>query len=235
MSSTWDSVDRPGEYLDWARSVSALSMLVNPVDVLEWNLDKVHQRELGAAGIPVIPTTWVAPGDAFNPPEHSEFVVKPSVSAGGRNTARYAAGDEAAVEHVRRLQASGQIVMVQDYLPAIDTDGETDLVFLAGEFSHAVLKKPTLRPGEGVIDRPWERMAWSGLTIPSAEQSERATLTMGVVSRRLGVQPVYARVDLINGIAGEPLLLEVELIDPYLSLDMKPAAAARLADALLRS
>jgi len=78
-------------------------------------------------------------------------------------------------------------------------------------------------------------MAWSGLTIPSPEQSERATLTMGVVSRRLGVQPVYARVDLINGIAGEPLLLEVELIDPYLSLDMKPAAAARLAEALLRS
>lgn len=105
-------------------------------------------------------------------------------------------------------------------------------MFFAGEFSHAVLKKPALRSGEGVIDRPWERMAWSGLTIPSPEQSETATLTMEVVSRRLGVQPVYARVDLINGVAGEPLLLEIELIDPYLYLDMKPAAAARLAEAL---
>jgi hypothetical protein len=208
-------------------------MLVNPVNVLEWNLDKVHQRELDAAGVPVIPTTWVAPGDDWRPPGHSEFVVKPSVSAGGRNTARYPAGDDAASAHVRGLQASGQTVMVQDYLRAIDTGGEVDLVFFAGEFSHAVLKKPALLAGEGVVDRPWERMAWPGVTTPSPEQSAIAELTMGVVSRLVGAPPAYARVDLINGIAGEPLVLEVELIDPYLSLDMQSAAAARLAEALL--
>jgi hypothetical protein len=125
--------------------------------------------------------------------------------------------------------------MVQDYLPAIDTDGEIDVVFFAGELSHAVPKKPALQAGVGVVDRPWERMAWSGLTSPSAEQSVMAELTMAVISRRIGGPPAYARVDLINGNAAEPLVLEVELIDPYLSLDMNPAAAACLAETILRS
>ncbi|MGH9095526.1 MAG: hypothetical protein ACRDXE_10230 [Acidimicrobiales bacterium] len=79
MSSTWDSVDRPAEYLGWARSVAGVSRLINPTEVLDWDLDKVYLRELEAAGVPVIPTTWVAPGDAWEPPERSEFVVKPSV------------------------------------------------------------------------------------------------------------------------------------------------------------
>jgi hypothetical protein len=52
VSSTWDSVDRPAEYLAWARAVSAASTLVNPLAVIEWNLDKVHQREPAASGLP---------------------------------------------------------------------------------------------------------------------------------------------------------------------------------------
>ncbi|MGH9095525.1 MAG: hypothetical protein ACRDXE_10225 [Acidimicrobiales bacterium] len=125
--------------------------------------------------------------------------------------------------------------MVQDYLPAIDTDGEIDMVFFDGDFSHAVLKKPALRTGEGAIDRAWERMAWSGLTTPDPAQFGVATLAMGFISDRLGGPPAYGRVDLISGATGEPLLLEVELIDPYLSLDMEPAAAATLAGVLLRA
>lgn len=236
VSSTWDSVDRPSEYLDWARAVSGQSLLVNPVPVIEWNLDKAHQHELAAAGIAVIPTTWVAPGDTWTPPGGSGFVVKPSVSAGGRNTARYSAGDRAALAHVRQLQARGRTVMVQDYLPSVDTKGEVDLVFFAGRYSHSVLKKPVLRAGEGIADHPWERMEWAGLTTPTRRYLEAAASVMEVVGARVGggAPPPYGRVDLIEGAHGEPLLLEVELIDPYLSLDLEPAAATRLAEVLLR-
>jgi hypothetical protein len=234
VSSTWDSVDRPAEYLAWARRCSAVSVLVNPVSVLEWALDKVHQRDLPAAGVPVIPTTWVGPGEVWESPPASEFVVKPSVSAGGRNTARYAGGDPAAVAHVRALQQAGQTVMVQDYLSAIDTEGETDLVFVDGTFSHAVAKKPALQTGQGVVDRPWERMAWTGLARPSAEQFAVAHRTMEAVSRQFDRWPLYSRVDLVPDASGAPLVLEVELIDPYLSLDMEPAGASRLAAALCR-
>lgn len=234
ISSTWDSVDRPLEYLAWVRRVSAASLLVNAASVIEWNLHKIHQLELAAAGVPVVPTKWVGPGDRFEPPAGRDFVVKPSISAGGRSTARYAGGDPAALVHVESLRRAGQMTMVQEYVSAVDDGGELDLIFVAGLFSHAVAKEATLRTGEGIVDRPWERMAWTGVATPSPEQLLVAERAMAAVSERLAPCPVYGRVDLVPGPAGRPLVLEVELIDPYLSLDMEPGAASRLASALLR-
>ena len=63
----------------WARAVEALA---NPADVVEWNTDKRYLAELAAAGLPVVPTTWLAPGEAWAPPESGEYVIKPSVGAG---------------------------------------------------------------------------------------------------------------------------------------------------------
>lgn len=233
VSSTWDSVDRPAEYLHWVRAVSGVSRLINPVEVIEWDLDKHYQLDLAAAGVPVVPTAWVEQSQRWEPPPF-EFVVKPAISAGGRDTARYAPADATeASAHVRRLHAAGQTVMVQEYLRSIDVDGELDLIFLAGSFSHAVGKKPALRLGQGVIQEPWRRMAWTGLVLPNQEQVTVAEGAMSVVSGRFRQCPAYGRVDLVNDGHGKPVVLEVELIDPYLSLDMAPRAAGSLARAIL--
>ncbi|MGI8493534.1 MAG: ATP-grasp domain-containing protein [Acidimicrobiales bacterium] len=232
ISSTWDSVDHPDEYLAWARWVSTVSKLVNPLVVIEWNLDKVHHRELAAAALPLIPTEWIPPGVGWKPPEWGEFVVKPSVSAGGRSTARYTSGDAVASAHVAELHAAGQTVMGQEYVRSVDGEGETDLTFIAGQFSHAVGKKPLLRPGEAAGERPWEKMAWTGLLEPTGEQRRVAAEAMHAVSARLGLTPPYGRVDLVTGSSGGSLVLEVELIDPYLGLDLQPVAAHHLARAL---
>jgi hypothetical protein len=45
---------------------------------------------------------------------------------------------------------------------------------------------------------------------------------------------LYARVDLIPGPDGEPLLGELELAEPSLFLRSDPAAGPRLADAVVR-
>jgi glutathione synthase/RimK-type ligase-like ATP-grasp enzyme len=234
VSGTWDSVDRPEEYLAWVQRVSTTSKLVNHRSLIQWNLDKVYLRELEAAGVPVIPTKWVAPADSWELPAVAEFVVKPSVSAGGRSTARYRRGDTAAHAHVHALQRVGQTVMVQEYLSAIDVEGELDLIFIGGDFSHSVLKKPALRVGEGVVEQPWERMAWAGLVKPNPEQMAVAERTIEAVSRSVGQTPSYGRVDLVTGSHGRSLVLEVELIDPYLSLDMDKAAAAKLAATIIQ-
>jgi hypothetical protein len=234
ISSTWDSVDRPTEYLAWARRVAEVSTLVNPVSVLEWGLDKIHQRVLADAGVPVVPTTWISPEERLIEVPGTEFVVKPSVSAGGRNTARYAAGDRAGLGLVRELQRAGQTVMVQEYIESIDRDGETDLVFVEGRYSHAVSKRPMLSLGAGVLARPWESISWFGLVEPRVEQLQVATRTMEVIAEQLGTCPTYARIDLVSDARDRSLLLEAELIDPYLSLDVAPSAAEVLAAALTR-
>jgi hypothetical protein len=235
ISSTWDSVDRPSEYLAWARHIADCTTLVNDVAFVEWNLDKAHQRELDLAGVPTVHTDWIAPGDLWAPPTTTDFVVKPSVSAGGRSTARYAPGDPAAVDHVRALHGEGQTVMVQPYVHAIDADGEIDVVLFNGTFSHAVKKRPALQVGQGLVENPWEQMAWEGIVTPTTEEMNVADAAVGVVRQRFGRYPVYSRVDIIGGPSGTPTVLEIELIDPYLSLDMEPAAATDMAKSVLRA
>jgi len=84
VRSCWDYAWRLEEFLSWAASVPRLR---NPVEVLRWNTDKTYLRDLQRAGLPVVPTVW-NPSDLGELPDTGEWVVKPSVSAGSRDTAR---------------------------------------------------------------------------------------------------------------------------------------------------
>jgi hypothetical protein len=235
IRSTWDSVDRPDEYVAWARRVDPVTTLCNPADVVAWDIDKRYLDDLARAGVGVVPTQWVRPGSSWSPPT-GEYVVKPAVSAGGRETARYGSDhDDEARAHVARLLDGGSTVMVQPHLPAIADPGEISLVFVDGAYSHAVRKGPMLDLGGPVVPRPWERMVFLGLTAPTAaEQAAAASAVAAVAERFRGEALLYARVDLVDDGAGRPLVLEVELIDPNLSLVLHPPAAEALAAAVVR-
>ena len=77
-------------------------------------------------------------------------------------------------------------------------------------------------------------MLWHGMVDPSAEQRVIAEQTLTVISERFGAMPTYGRVDLVTSQLGTPLVLEVELIDPYLSLDMESGSATSLSSAIER-
>ena len=96
-----------------------------------------------------MPTTWVAPASPqWSPPDAGEWVIKPAVSAGSRDTGRYDMAEPEhralAAAHVGRLVAAGRVVMIQPYLTAVDTYGETALIFFGGQYSHAIRKGPML-------------------------------------------------------------------------------------------
>jgi hypothetical protein len=220
VRSTWDYVPRREEFLAWARGVPSLA---NSADVLTWNTDKRYLRELAAAGVPVVPTTWVEPGDRYTPPD-VEHVVKPAVSAGARDTARYAAGEDSS-EHAGRLLADGRVVMVQPYLPAIESAGETAVVLLDGRLSHAARKAPVLVPelaDPDLVEIAGRRPAPAELAVA------QAALRVVPGSR----PPLYARVDLVPGPDGAPVVLELELAEPCLFLETSPGAVDRLAAAV---
>ena len=219
VRSTWDYVPRRDEFVAWARSVPRLA---NPADVVAWNTDKRYLRELAAAGVPVVPTTWLEPGDAYSPPT-GQHVVKPAVSAGARDTARYAAGEDSSA-HVSRLLAAGRPVMVQPYVEAIDTEGETAVLYLGGRYSHAARKAPVLVPG---LDDPDE----VEITPREPSDAERA-LAEQALAAVPGGPLLYARVDCVPGPDGSPVVIEVELTEPCLFLETADGAAERLADAI---
>lgn len=221
VRSTWDYTLRPAEFLAWA---AKLPRLANRADVLAWNTDKRYLRDLAAAGVPVVPTLW----DPAELPEWPDYVIKPAVSAGARDTARWSAGEAVqAKAHLERLLAAGKTVMVQPYLDAIDTAGETALVFIDGEFSHGARKEPILKPGAGITEL-------NGGTITPREPSRAELALARQVLQAAPDDLLYARVDLIPGPDGSPVLLELELTEPQLFLRQAPGAVDRFADAIAR-
>jgi hypothetical protein len=220
VRSTWDYVPRREQFLAWARAVPRLA---NPAEVVAWNTDKRYLRDLTAAGVPVVPTQWVSPGDAYDPPA-GEHVVKPIVSAGARDTARHtdAAGSRA---HVARLLADGRAVMVQPYQSAIETSGETSVVHLGGRYSHAACKAPVLVPD---LHDPDEVQ----ITGREPSEAERA-LAEAAVAAVPGGPLLFARVDMVPGPDGSPVVMELELTEPCLFLGTAPGSAERLAQAVL--
>jgi glutathione synthase/RimK-type ligase-like ATP-grasp enzyme len=229
VRTTWDYWDRLADYLAWA---AAVPRLANPVEVLRWNTDKRYLRDLADRGVPVVPTTFLAPGDAFAAPD-GEYVVKPSVSAGSQDTARFGPGEQGrAAELAARIGAAGKHVMVQPYVAAVDDVGETSVLSFGGVVSHAIRKGQILHPGAGVLEQP------PGLEVIServASDAERAVADAAVAATAdvLGLPGplLYARVDMVPGPDG-PLVLELEVTEPSLFLGYSEGAAARFASAV---
>ena len=240
LRSPWDYTERLPEFLAWAGQVDRVTTLLNPLNVVRWNTDKHYLADLAAVGIPSVPTTFVEPDaepmdaltrflEAF--PTSGEFVVKPAVSAGARDTQRYHRDQQfAAGNHLARLLDQDRSVMLQPYVAAVDAAGETALVYFGGRFSHALRKGAQLPPGEAARQAP---MAAGDITARDALPSELALadriLTATARLRQLNAPLPYARVDLLPGPDGHPCLLELELTEPSLFFDQAPGSASRLA------
>lgn len=233
IRSPWDYTDQRDAFLAWA---TALPAVANPADVLSWNTDKRYLRELAAAGVPVVDTAWFGPGDDvdLDVVGSGAVVVKPSVGAGSVDAGRYDLTDhhqrDLASAHIARLQARGATAMIQPYLHAVDHEGETALLYFGGEFSHAIGKAALLSgPDEGV-DGLFKEETITPRTPTDAEVS--------VAEAVLKVVPggpdrlTYARVDVLPGPDGAPVLLELELCEPSLFLAYAGGAAERLARAI---
>lgn len=243
VRSTWDYALRRDEFIAWAARVPRLA---NPAPVLAWNTDKFYLRELERAGLPVVPTIWLDPARNLTSravhtrfPASGDFVVKPTVSAGARDTGRYQSNEAdqrgLAIVHARDLLRAGRHVMVQPYLSRVDTVGETALVYIDGAFSHSVRKGPMLegpdRAFEGLYKK--EEMSARAATVAEREVADRVVAALPGLVPGAGVDPLlYARVDLLPDADGAPMLLELELTEPSLFLALDDGAVDLVADAI---
>ena len=253
LRSTWDYFERLPEFLAWAESVSRQTRLSNPLGVIRWNTDKHYLADLQRAGVPVVPSAFVEPGEGAvnavnrilqdfpHPPsapspasggrKSRDMVVKPAVGAGSRDAQRHSRDSrDAIVAHVQRLLDKNRSALLQPYLDRVDEHGETALLFFDGEFSHAIRKGPLLKRGAG---------STTGLYAEETIEPRAPTADeLAVAQHALAAIPfetplLYARVDLIHGDDGAPRLLELELVEPSVFAAHAGSAARRFAAAIL--
>jgi len=240
LRSTWDYIDRLPDFLTWVESAARRTTVLNSPSVVRWNTDKHYLAELARAGAPVVPSSFIDPGED---PERAlsaflgrhdcvEYVVKPSVGAGSRDTQRHRRNELGpALAQAQRLLHVGRGVLLQPYLDSVDRDGETALIYFRGRFSHAIRKGALLLPGAKASPAV-------GLFVPEkiaarTPDSDELHVAQRALRALPFPLPLYARVDLIRDAAGHPVLLELELTEPSLFFAYAPGAAERFTAALV--
>lgn len=223
LRATWDYIERLEEFLAWTTKVANL---VNAPEVVAWNTDKRYLLDLADAGVPIIPSWFVGPGEQVRLPA-GEVVVKPAVGAGSVGAQRFSDSDEAR-RHAAALHADCSTVLVQPYDARVE-DGETALVFLAGRQSHAFTKGPILpAPGGRPAFDDSGTYAEESLTPaePDFELWDVGHAALAAAAAHLDIdvaELLYARVDVIGG-PSDPQLLELELVEPSLGWRQLDAA-----------
>ncbi len=243
VKATWKYTDQVRAFTDWADRVEGLVPFANPASVLRWNSHKGYLTDLSDAGVAIIPTTYIGPGTGVGLAEFPdladwpELVVKPTVSAGARLSGRFGPGDRGPAQAlVDTIHGLGQEVMVQPYLPAVDAEGETDVLVFGGTISHAVAKGGVLALGAAPTTD--ERLAVDQWNRPTPMTDELVAFTEAVLAAVPGGPPLLqARIDSVLDHHGTRRLMELELIEPFLFLAAAPdppAAAAAYASATAR-
>ena len=239
--TTWDYQERWPEFLAWLKRVSRVSVLLNPLSLIEWNLDKRYLRDLRA---PQPPTEWLAqrPVDSDEAAraladkvralcdEHGwrRAFLKPNIAASAVGTLRFDLSSDAdqaqLITHLQQWLPQRTLIL-QPYLDQVERRGELSLIYFDGEYSHAVRKVPVagdyrVQDDYGASDEPWEPpLSWRA--------------RCDALVNELSPLPLYARCDFLTDPEGEPWLIELELIEPSLFFRHDARSAERFADAIV--
>ena len=227
LRSTWNYALAPAAFLAWLDRASAAAPVINPPDVVRDNVHKRYLLALAARGVPIVPTTLVERGQVCDASELAAIaaaapaiVIKPEVGAASLAARRFAPGDPAALAHLATLTGRGA-ALVQPYVASVEDQGERAVVWIDGELSHAVRKAPRFTGDSERVDGPFP--------IASDERAVAEAALAPFADRIL-----YGRVDLARDAAGQPMVMELELIEPSLYFWPYPATADRFAAALRR-
>ena len=224
----WGYHKRVGDWHAWLdHAEQARLPVANPVPLLRWNSDKAYLAELGAAGVPTVPSLTIERLDerslaqaraAFG----DDLVVKPLVSASAYGTHRLGAADPVP-EAVR-----GWRMLAQPWLAAITSCGEWSLIYFDGAFSHAVAKVP--RVGEFRVQPEHGGIITRCEPPPGAAEA----LARGRARRGARRRSTYARGrHRPRQRSGVLRIMELELIEPSLFLEHAPDGGAAFAAAVM--
>lgn len=205
IRSTWDYHKRLDDFRSWLAALGD-APLWNPRSVIARNLHKGYLLSMPN----VVPTRLVQAGEHVE--VTSRVVVKPAVSASAFRTT------VADAPFVAEFEA-----LVQPFVEEVTAKGEWSLIFAAGEFSHAVLKRA--KDGDFRVQYEFGGSAVSAKPPQALIDDAQAILTT------IEEPWLYARVDGVER-DGRLLLMELEMTEPSLFLARDEQAPQRFARAL---
>ena len=231
IRSCWDYHLKPKEFLSWLTILERAGTIVhNPVDVIRRNMEKTYLKELQEDGISIVPSLWLASGDKVHIADlllsqgWQKAVIKPVISASAYQTSIISLQEEAEAQAMLSNLLNSGAVIIQEFAEEIRTKGEWSLIFFNKEYSHSVIK----RPQQDDFRVQWEHGGTSAAAVPAPSFVTQAQTIIEMIDAPL----LYARVDGVER-DGQLLLMELELIEPFLFFGYNQKAPLSFASALI--
>jgi glutathione synthase/RimK-type ligase-like ATP-grasp enzyme len=227
LRSTWDYHHRLDEFRAWLDALDAAgARVLNSTEIIRWNMDKLYLQELQEAGFAVTPSVWLPRGakaslsDIMSQKGWAQAVVKPTVSASADDTFLVTAENREDRQADFAALLARKAVVVQQFMPELQAEGEWSLMFFNKQYSHAVIKRPGV--GDFRVQRQYGGYD-EAATAPQTLMAQAQAIVDDIDQDLL-----YARVD---GVAqGDTfVLMELELIEPVLFFGAAEPSAAQFA------
>ena len=229
IRSIWDYFKHYASFKQWLSQLPVPT--INNKELLLWNSDKRYLIELAKYGVPIIPTqvvsAWQLQGALAAMPGR-EVVIKPTISGTAWHTVRGVAGETEFAQSVAQLPSELDY-LVQPYLPEVASDGEWSLLFFDGKYSHAVIKRP--KAGDYRVQSDY-----GGVALPAEPNADLVASAARVLEAAAAIghtDAAYARIDGVVS-QGRFLLMELEMIEPFLHLGNRADASERFAANLFK-
>ena len=230
LRSIWDYHLKYARFLEWLDLLDAIGANVyNTTDVVRWNAHKRYMLDLEQRGVRITPTRVVTATDdvslsgVMRSAGWREAVIKPAVSSTGYET-WFASRPCSHDDEVRfAAQRATMDVLVQQFAEGV-RGGELSFVFLAGSYSHCVLKRAAGDEFRIHVEH--------GGSVESCNAATDEIAWAEDVMARVTEPWTYARVDAVRAEEGL-MLMELELLDPELFFKYRSGAAKQLMGALI--
>ena len=229
--NTWDYYEKETEFNQWLNQIEQLGIkTLNALEIIQQNKHKFYLQTLEKQGFKILPTVFIEKTTKLNlaeiiPNHWRKAVIKPAFSAGSYLTEVFEISDIDKINLQYQPIAAQKELLLQEFMPEIQTEGETSFIFSNKQFSHAVNKKPAQGDFRIQVQFGGQYTAFE----PNNDLIQQAQQIVNTFPEAL----LYARVDGI--ITNNQLqLMEIECIEPDLYFQYSEGALQRFVDSILK-
>jgi len=229
--TTWDYFERFDEFFSWIEKTKHKTMFINPIELINWNIDKHYLKDLFHNGINIPNTIFIEKDDQtnlltlFKKTKWNQAVIKPAVSGAARHTYRISEDNYKDYEDIFQQLIKKECMLFQEFMNNIVLDGEISLIMIRGKYTHAV--KKIAKKGDFRVQDD------HGGTVEHHNATNEEILFAEKCIEKSPYLPLYARVDIVYDNNDKPCLSELELIEPELWFRNNSESAQILAEEIL--
>lgn len=215
LRTTWNYYKIPQAFREMLAFVQQHRLpLLNPPDLVRWNMDKRYLLDLEKEGVDIVPTMFVFEHDelAFGKARQrgwQKIVLKPMISASSYHTFVLEAKDESRFNELISTYFQSQPYLLQEFIEEIQ-NGEVSTLSFANGYMYSITKVP--KKGDYRVQFSYGGQYFQTELHPTIQKISHH------LRLKFSGNALYQRVDGVWR-DGRFLLMELEIIEPDLYLN----------------